>query len=115
SPLMNLAELHEARAEWHDAEKRWTQMLRGAIDTGYTGEQIIAHCGIGTARMRLGNMNGAVAAERAARLVVTSDPESLGESGEALQLFSARLAGATGEVEGAIAMLEQLELAVAQR
>ena len=115
SPLMNLAELHEARAEWHEAEKRWTQMLRGAMETGYTAEQIIAHCGIGTARMRLGNMNGAIAAERAARLIVTSNPDSLGESGEALQLFSARLAGAAGEVEGAIMMLEQLEDAVRQR
>lgn len=114
SPLMNLAELHEARGEWDDAEKRWSQMLRGASETGYTAEQIIAHCGIGTARLRLGNMSGAIAAERAARLLVTSSPDSLSESGEALQLFSARLAGASGEVDGAIAMLEQLENAVRQ-
>ncbi|HEX2166338.1 MAG TPA: AAA family ATPase [Longimicrobiales bacterium] len=115
SPLMNLAELHEARGEWNDAEMRWLQMLHSATDTGYTGEQVIAHCGIGTARLRLKNLSGAVAAERAARALVSSDPDSLTESAEALQLFSARLAAAAGEAEGAIHMLERLEASVRTR
>jgi tetratricopeptide (TPR) repeat protein len=115
SPLMNLAEVHEARSEWNEAEKRWIEMLSHARDTGYHGEQIIAHCGIGTARLRLGDLDGAVAAEHAARTVVSADPETIGEGGEALQLFSARLAAAAGEAEGALGMLDRLEAAVAGR
>jgi tetratricopeptide (TPR) repeat protein len=111
SPLMNLAELHESRGEWNDAEKRWSEMLHVALETGYTGEQVIAHCGLGTARLRLGNANGAIAAERAARAIIVADPDSLTESAEALQLFSARLAAFSGETEGALAMLERLEVA----
>src|SRR5690606_34485851 len=71
-------------------------------------EQMIAHCGIGTARLRLGNMDGAIAAERAARRTLSGDPDLLGDSGNALQLFSARLAAAAGEVDGAVAILDQL-------
>ena len=115
SSLMNLAELHEARGEWNEAEQCWLQMLEGALESGYGGEQVIAHCGIGTARLRLGNLTGAIASERAARSLVSADPDSLTESAEALQLFSARLAGAAGEVEGALQMLERLESAVAGR
>ena len=108
SPLQNLAEVEEGRERWDEAEIRWRQLLQRAQETGYVGEQITAHCGIGTARLRLGDLEGAVAAERAARALVTAPVEELGESGEALQLFSARLAAASGEIEGAIGMLDRL-------
>src|SRR5690606_27244258 len=58
---------------------------------------VIAHCGIGTARLKLGNASGAIASERAARALVSGDPDSLTESSEALQLFSARLAAAAAD------------------
>jgi tetratricopeptide (TPR) repeat protein len=115
SPLMNLAEVHEARGEWNEAEVLWLEMLTHARETGYRGEQIIAHCGIGTARLKLGDLQGAITAEHAARNVLSDDPESGGEGGEALQLFSARLAAAAGEREGAIGMLERLEAAATGR
>lgn len=115
SPLMNLAEVHEARGEWNEAEVRWIEMLHHARETGYRGEQMIAHCGIGTARLRLGDLQGAIAAEKAARAIMSADPDSIGEGGEALQLFSARLAAASGETEGALGMLDRLEAAAASR
>jgi tetratricopeptide (TPR) repeat protein len=115
SALMNLAELHDARGELDEAEARWSQMLASAIEAGYAGEQVIAHCGIGTVRLRRGSVADAMEAERAARALVSSDPGSLTESAEALQLFSARLAAATGEIEGAVQMLERLEAAVQER
>src|SRR5690606_17709329 len=89
--------------------------LDGALESGYKGEQVIAHCGIGTARLKLGNMSGATASERAARALVRAAPDSLTESTEALQLFSARLAAAAGEVEGALQILARLEDAVGGR
>jgi tetratricopeptide (TPR) repeat protein len=109
SAVQNFAELHEDRGEWNEAEQRWLELLRHARETGYRGEQIIAHCGIGTARLRLGDLAGGQSAERAARALVENgaDPD-LGESGEALRLFSARLAAAAGEVTGAVEMLEHL-------
>jgi tetratricopeptide (TPR) repeat protein len=115
SPLMSLAELEEARGRWEEAELRWAQMLARAQDTGYTSEQIIAHCGIGTARLRLGDRERAGASERAARALMTADPENMGEAGEAFQLFTARMAAAQGEIEGAAIIFERLESAVKTR
>lgn len=108
SPLQNLAEVHEARGEWNEAEIRWSQLLQRARDTGYRAEQVTAHCGLGTVRLRLGDLQAATAAERAARAIVGDDTPSLGDSGEALRLFSARLAAATGEADGATALLDGL-------
>jgi tetratricopeptide (TPR) repeat protein len=110
SAVQNFAELHEDRGEWNEAEQRWLELLRHARETGYRGEQIIAHCGIGTARLRLGDLSGGRRAERAARALVGTGIADLdlGESGHALRLFSARLAAAAGEVSGAVEMLEHL-------
>jgi tetratricopeptide (TPR) repeat protein len=115
SPLMSLAELAEARGDWADAERRWSQMLAHATETGYTGEQIIAHCGIGTARLRQGDRERAGASERAANGLMHTDPENMGESGEAYQLFTARMAAAAGEIEGAAILMERLEASVKTR
>ena len=109
SPLMNLAEVAQHRQAWHDAEKYWQRMLDRARETGYTAEQIIAHCGIGTVRLRLGDLERALASERAARALMHGEPEELGECGEHYQLFAARLAFAAGEREGGIGILERLE------
>ena len=114
-PVQNLAELYEARGDLQRAEQAWRQLLDLAVRTGYVGEQVIAHCGIGTARLRLQDLDGARAAERDARALVTGDSVSLSESGEALLLFSARLAGAAGELEGALGMLDRLQLEVDSR
>jgi tetratricopeptide (TPR) repeat protein len=108
-PVQNLAELHEARGEWAAAERAWRQLLELSIRTGYAGEQVIAHCGIGTARLRQHDLEGARQAERDARALLGGDPESLSESGEALLLFSARLAAASGELEGALGLLDRLQ------
>jgi tetratricopeptide (TPR) repeat protein len=114
SPLMSLAELAEARGDWAEAEQRWSQMLERAEETGYTSEQIIAHCGIGTARLRQGDRR-ASPSEHAARELMQADPENMGESGEAFQLYTARVAAATGEIEGAAIIFERLEAAVKGR
>jgi tetratricopeptide (TPR) repeat protein len=109
SPLMNLAEVSEHRGAFDEAEKYWQRMLEKARETGYTAEQIIAHCGLGTVRLRLGDMDRALASERAARALMNVEPEELGECGEYYQLFAARLANAAGEREGAAALQERIE------
>jgi tetratricopeptide (TPR) repeat protein len=114
SPLMSLAELAEAQGDWAMAERRWTEMLERAEETGYTSEQIIAHCGIGTARLRQGDRR-ASPSEHAARELMQTDPENMGESGEAFQLYTARVAAATGEIEGAAVIFERLENAARGR
>ena len=111
SPLQNLAELNESRGEWKAAEDTWREHLARAIQTGYAGEQITAHCGIGTARLRLGDLAGAQAAERAARELIDDESETLSESGEAMLLFSARLSAAVGELDGALGMIDRLQSA----
>jgi tetratricopeptide (TPR) repeat protein len=115
SPLMNLAEVSEHRGALDESERYWQRMLEKARETGYTAEQIIAHCGLGTVRLRLGDLERALASERAARALMSASPEELGECGEHYQLFSARLADAAGEKEGAVAILERLESTVGSR
>lgn len=115
SPLQNLADVHESREEWEAAERCWRELLDRARETGYRGEQVIAHCGLGTVFLRMGDRARAEAEEREARTLLGGPASAAGESGEALLLLSARLAAAGGELEGAVDLLLELERQVAGR
>ncbi|NIQ53359.1 MAG: tetratricopeptide repeat protein, partial [Gemmatimonadetes bacterium] len=108
TPLFNLAELHQDRGEWEAAEAWWRELLAKAQATGYVIEQLEAQCGIGMVRLEQGDLEGALAAERAARAILAAEEDAVSESRVPLTQLSARLAAATGEVEGARTLFEQL-------
>jgi tetratricopeptide (TPR) repeat protein len=108
TPLYNLAELQQEQAEWEAAEGWWRELLAKSRESGYSGEQMVAYCGIGMVRLALGDVEGAREAERQAQALIPPGQTAAGESGQALQRLTARLAAASGEWEGAILMLERL-------
>lgn len=106
--LQILAETYETLGQMDQAEARWEELRDRAASVGMTTPELIGHCGRGTVALSRGDIDAALAAERAARRLM-GDDKDWNERREAFDLLAARIAAATGEPEGAAGILEAAE------
>lgn len=113
-PLQNLAELHQLRGEWEAARTRWAKLLDCARDAGYWDAEVVARCGLGLVALESGDLDAARAEEAEAQRLLTGRDE-WNDGREAFQMFAARLAAESGEIDGALHLLDAAAEALASR
>ncbi len=107
-PLHNLAELYDAKGDRAAAEEHWDALREQALETGYTENATIADCGMGLQCLEEGDPAGA-------RKWLESAQARLGAAGDWTQsreLFhrlAARIAAETGDLDGALELVEVAE------
>ncbi len=106
--LQILAEAYETLGRMDEAERRWEELRESAKSVGMTTPEIIGHCGRGHVALSRGDVDAALAEERAARALM-GDDRDWNERREAFDLLAARIAAATGEPAGAAGILEAAE------
>ncbi len=106
--LQILAEAYELLGQMDEAEARWEELRASAESVGMATPEIIGRCGRGTVALARGDIDSALAQERAARSLM-GDDQDWNERREAFDLLAARIAAATGEPEGAAGILEAAE------
>ena len=113
-PLENLTELYYTKEDWQALRDHCTLLLDRAAKTGYWTYEVIAHARAGLALLYQGDIDGAGAAESAARSMLADHPGWFDDS-VYCDLLSAELAAVKGDHERGLQLLENAEMQLQSR